>query len=218
MFLDTLVSASVLAADFSRLGDEVKRAEQAGVDMIHLDVMDGNFVSNLSFGAPVISSIRSITDLQFDTHLMVRTPHTLIKPIADAGADIITIHIESESNTKDTLQMITKMGKQAGLSIKPNTPIEDVYPFLDMLRLILVMTVEPGYGGQSFIPDTAQKIKGLHEYIKKNNLDTQIEVDGGINADTAKICIESGAEILVAGTYLFAADDFAKNVRALKGE
>jgi len=216
--LNTLVSASVLAADFSCLGDEVKRAERAGVDMIHLDVMDGNFVSNLSFGAPVISSIRPITDLQFDTHLMVRTPHTLIEPIADAGADIITIHIESESNTKDTLQMIKKMGKQAGLSIKPNTPIEEVYPYLDMLRLILVMTVEPGYGGQSFIHDTVHKIEGLHEYIKKNNLDTQIEVDGGINADTAKICRDSGAEILVAGTYLFAADDFAENVRVLKGE
>ncbi|NMB29934.1 MAG: ribulose-phosphate 3-epimerase [Clostridiales bacterium] len=216
--MNTLVSASVLAADFSCLGDEVKRAERAGVDMIHLDVMDGNFVSNLSFGAPVISSIRPITDLQFDTHLMVRTPHTLIEPIADAGADIITIHIESESNTKDTLQMIKKMGKQAGLSIKPNTPIEEVYPYLDMLRLILVMTVEPGYGGQSFIHDTVHKIEGLHEYIKKNNLDTQIEVDGGINADTAKICRDSGAEILVAGTYLFAADDFAENVRVLKGE
>lgn len=216
--MNTLVSASVLAADFSCLGDEVKRAERAGVDMIHLDVMDGNFVSNLSFGAPVISSIRPITDLQFDTHLMVRTPHTLIEPIAYAGADIITIHIESESNTKDTLQMIKKMGKQAGLSIKPNTPIEEVYPYLDMLRLILVMTVEPGYGGQSFIHDTVHKIEGLHEYIKKNNLDTQIEVDGGINADTAKICRDSGAEILVAGTYLFAADDFAENVRVLKGE
>ena len=168
--MNTLVSASVLAADFSCLGDEVKRAERAGVDMIHLDVMDGNFVSNLSFGAPVISSIRPITDLQFDTHLMVRTPHTLIEPIADAGADIITIHIESESNTKDTLQMIKKMGKQAGLSIKPNTPIEEVYPYLDMLRLILVMTVEPGYGGQSFIHDTVHKIEGLHEYKRTTSI------------------------------------------------
>ncbi|NMA79933.1 MAG: ribulose-phosphate 3-epimerase [Clostridiales bacterium] len=216
--MNTLVSASVLAADFSRLGEEVKRAEQAGVDMIHLDVMDGNFVSNLSFGAPVISSIRSITDLEFDTHLMVRTPHTLIEPIAQAGADIITIHIESESNIKDTLQMIKDLGKGAGLSIKPNTPIEDVYPYLDMLRLVLVMTVEPGYGGQAFITETVDKIASLNKYIKKNNLDTQIEVDGGINADTAKICRDSGAEILVAGTYLFAADDFARNVNALRGE
>lgn len=216
--MKSLVSASVLAADFSRLGEEVKRAQRAGVDMIHLDVMDGNFVSNLSFGAPIIKSIRSTTDLTFDTHLMVKSPHTLVESISDAGANIITIHIESDSDTRNTIEMIRGLGKQAGLSIKPNTQVEDVYPYLHMLRLVLVMTVEPGYGGQSFMPDTVQKIADLHEYIKKNNLDTQIEVDGGINADTAKICRESGAEILVAGTYLFAADDFAQNVRALRGE
>ena len=214
--MKNLVSASLLAADFKNLGDEVKRAENSGIDMLHLDVMDGIFVTNLSFGMPVIAALRDQTKMIFDTHLMTQDPYRLIESSVKAGSDYITFHSESDSDIKKTIELIKSYGVKAGLSVKPKTPIEDVYPYLDMLDLVLIMTVEPGYGGQSFMYDMLDKITKLRNKITEFGKDIIIEVDGGVNNETGKLCIEAGANALVAGTYLFGSDNMSNRAKLLK--
>ena len=201
------VSPSVLACDLSRLLDEVKSIESAGADMVHLDVMDGMFVTNISFGLPVIASLRKNTDIFFDVHLMIDRPERYVKRFIEAGADLVTFHVEASECPLETLKEIRALGKKAGLSVKPNTPVESIYPLLDECDLVLVMTVEPGYGGQAFIPETLDKIRALRAEIEQRGLDIDIQVDGGINAETAKLVKDAGANNLVAGSYVFKEKD-----------
>lgn len=214
--MSTIVSASLLAADFTDLKSEIKRTEQAGTDMLHLDVMDGLFVTNLSFGMPVIAALRPLTKMVFDTHLMTKEPHRLIEASAKAGSDYITFHIESDSDALETIRLIKSFGVKAGLSVKPKTPIEEVFPYLEMLDLVLIMTVEPGYGGQSFMADMLPKMTKLKEECERRGKELLIEVDGGVNDKTGAFCREAGANALVAGTYLYKSPDFAKSVKLLK--
>lgn len=197
------VSPSVLACDLSRLLEEVKSIESAGADMVHLDVMDGMFVTNISFGLPVISSLRKHVDIFFDVHLMIEKPERYVERFANAGADLITFHYEATEDPRSTLELIRKAGKKAGISVKPHTPIEVVYPLLNMCDLVLIMTVEPGYGGQAFIPEMLEKISALKAEIKSRGVTVDIQVDGGINAETAKLVKAAGADNLVAGSYVF---------------
>lgn len=197
------VSPSVLACDLSRLLEEVKSIESAGADMVHLDVMDGMFVTNISFGLPVISSLRKHVDIFFDVHLMIEKPERYVERFANAGADLITFHYEATEDPRSTLELIRKAGKKAGISVKPHTPIEVVYPLLNMCDLVLIMTVEPGYGGQAFIPEMLEKISALKAEIKSRGVAVDIQVDGGINAETAKLVKAAGADNLVAGSYVF---------------
>ncbi len=197
------VSPSVLACDLSRLLEEVKSIESAGADMVHLDVMDGMFVTNISFGLPVISSLRKHVDIFFDVHLMIEKPERYVERFANAGADLITFHYEATEDPRTTLELIRKAGKKAGISVKPHTPIEVVYPLLNMCDLVLIMTVEPGYGGQAFIPEMLEKISALKAEIKSRGVAVDIQVDGGINAETAKLVKAAGADNLVAGSYVF---------------
>ena len=197
------VSPSVLACDLSRLLEEVKSIESAGADMVHLDVMDGMFVTNISFGLPVIASLRKHTNIFFDVHLMIDRPERYVERFADAGADLVTFHYEASENPEKTLETIRALGKKAGISVKPTTPVDVVYPLLDKCDLVLIMTVEPGYGGQAFIPEMLDKIRALREKIEERGLDVDIQVDGGINAETGKLVREAGANNLVAGSYVF---------------
>ena len=214
--MKTLVSSSLLAADFTNLKDEIKRTENSKADMLHLDIMDGIFVTNLSFGVPVVAQLRKLTDIIFDTHLMTQDPIRLIEKFAKAGSDYITFHIESDSNISDTIKLIKSFGVKVGLSVKPKTPVEEVYKYLDELDLVLIMTVEPGYGGQSFMEDMLPKITKLKDEIKKRNLNTIIEIDGGVNDKTGKLCVQNGADALVAGTYLYASEDMQNRVKILQ--
>ena len=201
------ISPSVLACDLSRLAEEVKSIQQAGADMVHLDVMDGLFVSNISFGRPVISSLRKNSDMFFDVHLMIEKPERYVQRFADAGADMVTFHIEACEDCFAVIDLIHNAGKMAGVSIKPNTPVEHVYPFLGKCDMVLVMTVEPGYGGQTLIPHTLEKVKSLRGEIEKRGLNVDIQVDGGINAENAFDAISAGANILVAGSSVFKEKD-----------
>ena len=212
------ISPSVLAADFSRLGDEVKEVYAAGATMIHLDVMDGLFVNNISFGIPVIASLRKTSDIIFDVHLMIDRPERYIKQFSDAGADLITIHYEASEDVEGTLKAIRALGKKSALSIKPGTPVDAVFPYLPLCDMILIMTVEPGFGGQSFIYGMLDKMRTLREKIEREGLAVDIQVDGGVNEETAKLCREAGANILVAGSAVFRAQDKAAIIKALKGE
>ena len=197
------VSPSVLACDLSRLADEVKSIESAGADMVHLDVMDGSFVTNISFGLPVIASLRKNTDMFFDVHLMIDRPERYVQRFIEAGADLVTFHYEATDCPLNILFDIRKAGKKAGISVKPGTPVEVVYPMLDSCDLVLIMTVEPGYGGQAFMPEMLDKIKALRAEIERRGLDVDIQVDGGINAETGKLVRDAGANNLVAGSYVF---------------
>ena len=210
------VSPSVLACDLSRLLDEVKSIESAGADMVHLDVMDGMFVTNISFGLPVIASLRKNTDIFFDVHLMIDRPERYVKRFIEAGADLVTFHVEASECPLETLKEIRALGKKAGLSVKPNTPVESIYPLLDECDLVLVMTVEPGYGGQAFIPETLDKIRALRAEIEQRGLDIDIQVDGGINAETAKLVKDAGANNLVAGSYVFKEKDRKAAIDSLR--
>lgn len=201
------VSPSVLACDLSRLLEEVKSIESAGADMVHLDVMDGMFVTNISFGLPVIASLRKHTNIFFDVHLMIDRPERYVERFAEAGADLVTFHYEASENPEKTLETIRALGKKAGISVKPTTPVDVVYPLLDKCDLVLIMTVEPGYGGQAFIPEMLDKIRALREKIEERGLDVDIQVDGGINAETGKLVREAGANNLVAGSYVFKESD-----------
>ena len=212
------ISPSILSADFNQLGNEIKRLEEAGADMIHVDVMDGHFVPNLTMGPPVIKALRKHTKLPFDVHLMISPVHKYIKDYADAGADIITIHPETTDNLEDSIQHIKKLNKKIGISLNPETQIEVVKNFLEKIDLVLIMSVHPGFGGQKFIPKVLDKIKELKKIKDQQNLNFDIEVDGGINFDNNKLVIEAGANILVSGTTIFKNNkgDIKKNIDTLK--
>lgn len=211
------VSASLLGCDLANLSDEISRVKEAGADMIHFDVMDGSFVDNISFGIPVLNSISGLTDLTIDVHLMILHPLKYIDAFADAGADMITFHYESDDGVRETIDKIHYHGLKAGMSIKPSTPLAVVRPYLEYLDMILIMTVEPGFGGQGFIYNCVDKISDLRSFITHRKLPVDIQVDGGINAETAPVVREAGANNLVSGSYLFRAADMEKAVRILKG-
>ena len=212
------ISPSILSADFSQLGNEIKRLEVCGADLIHVDVMDGHFVPNLTIGPPVIKALRKYTKLPFDVHLMINPVHKYIKEYAKAGSDIITIHPESTENLKSSIKEINDLKKKAGVSLNPNTPIETILNNLNDIDLILVMSVFPGFGGQKFMPEVLKKIYELSKLRTKNNLNYKIEVDGGIDFSNSKKTIEAGADILVSGTTIFKENngDLKKNIEILR--
>ena len=214
----TKISPSILSADFSQLGTEIKKLEEGGADMIHVDVMDGHFVPNLTIGPPVIKALRNYSTLPFDVHLMISPVHKYIKDYADAGADIITIHPEATENLEESINLIKKLNKKIGLSLNPDTSINIIKKFLPSIDLVLIMSVYPGFGGQKFIPEVIDKIKELKNIKEKQNIKFDIEVDGGIDFNNSKLVVEAGANILVSGTTIFKNNDgdIKKNIETLK--
>jgi len=211
-----LIAPSLLSADFSRLKEEVKAVEEAGADLLHLDVMDGLFVPNLTFGPLVISAIRPHTNLPFDVHLMIVQPERYLKHFAEAGADLICVHAEATAHLHRAITQIKELGKLAGVSLNPHTPPEILDYVLELLDFVLVMTVNPGFGGQKFIPQCLPKIEKLKNTIVKRGLNTLIEVDGGINEKTSQLVISAGADILVAGSYIFEKEDYREAISILR--
>jgi ribulose-phosphate 3-epimerase len=212
------ISPSILSADFSQLGTEIKRLEEGGADMIHVDVMDGHFVPNLTIGPPVIKALRKQCSLKFDVHLMISPVHKYIEAYADAGADIITIHPEATDNLEASILKIKKLNKKVGISLNPESKIDLILNLLDQIDLVLIMSVNPGFGGQKFMPEVLDKIKELRKIQTKKNIDFDIEIDGGINFDNFKSAINAGANILVSGTTVFKSNDgdIKKNINLLK--
>ena len=212
------ISPSILSADFSQLGNEIKKLEEGGADLIHVDVMDGHFVPNLTIGPPVIKNLRKYTKLPFDVHLMISPVHDYIENYANAGADIITIHPEATKNLKESINLIKKFGKKVGVSLNPKTEIKTLIDEIDNIDLVLVMSVNPGFGGQKFMPEVLDKIKELKKIKDKGKYHFDIEVDGGINFSNSKIVLEAGADILVSGTTVFKENDgdIRTNIEKLK--
>ena len=210
------IAPSILSSDFSRLGDEIERMDKAQADYIHIDVMDGHFVPNISLGAPIVKSIRNRTDKVFDVHLMISDPKKYTPDFAKAGADLITFHLEADGDTDETIEIIKSYGIKVGLSIKPATPAEAVFEYLDKVDMILVMTVEPGFGGQSFMADMMPKVRTIREEIVKRGLNVDIQVDGGISQKTIKQAADAGANIFVAGSAVFNAPDAKQEIAKLR--
>jgi len=215
-----LVAPSILSADFSRLTDEIRRVEEAGADWIHCDIMDGHFVDNISFGPAVVQTVRKLTTLPLDVHLMIEHADHFVPRFVEAGANSMTVHVEPEAehDVGKTLRQIRAAHCRAGLTLNPATPFQLIEPFLGQIDLLLIMTVHPGFGGQSFRADQMSKVRRAHDWKTENNSNIDIEVDGGINRETARVAIEHGADVLVAGTAIFKARDYAAEIRALRGE
>ncbi|MCI6581971.1 MAG: ribulose-phosphate 3-epimerase [Oscillospiraceae bacterium] len=214
--MTTYISASILGADLLHLAEECDRLKANNVDMLHFDVMDGQFVNNISFGLPVLEKLSRYTDIFKDVHLMISDPLKYIPDFVRAGSDMITFHVESNSDADKVIETVKNSGVKCGISVKPGTPVETVYKYLDRVDMVLIMTVEPGFGGQGFIPETAEKIRTLRKYITDNNISIDIEVDGGINEKTVSVVREAGANVLVSGSYLFNASSMADAVASLK--
>tara|TARA_Y100001970_G_scaffold178517_1_gene217377 strand:+ start:46 stop:705 length:660 start_codon:yes stop_codon:yes gene_type:complete len=215
---DIKISPSILSADFSKLGSEIQNLEKAKADLIHIDVMDGHFVPNITIGPEVIKKLRKYTSLPFDVHLMIAPVDNFIKDFADAGADIITVHPEATDNLTETIKKIKSFGKKAGVSLNPETNVDKVINVLGMIDLVLVMSVNPGFGGQKFMGETLEKVKFLRKEIDKKKINVEIEIDGGINFDNAKLAREAGVNILVSGTTIFKQNDgdLKKNIKLLR--
>ena len=207
-----ILSPSILSADFCKLGEQIKEAESAGARYLHIDVMDGLFVPSISYGMPVIKSIRKCTDMFFDVHLMIEKPERYVQEFADSGADLINFHIEATDDVIGTIEKIRFLGKKVGITIKPATPAEAVEPYLHLVDMVLVMTVEPGFGGQKLIPECLDKVKEIRKMVKDKGLHTDIEVDGGIDAGNVHLALEAGANVIVAGSAVFK-NDVAENVK-----
>ena len=210
------ISPSILSADFSKLGEEVAAAEKAGAELIHIDTMDGHFVPNITIGPLVVKAIRGVTKLPFDVHLMIENPDKYIKEFADSGADLITVHEEASVHLHRTIQNIKECGAKAGVSINPGTPLCSIEPILPDLDMVLIMSVNPGFGGQKFIPGSILKIKQLKEMITERNLNIDIEVDGGVTVDNVSEVHKAGADIVVMGSAFYNSDDYAATVKAVK--
>jgi ribulose-phosphate 3-epimerase len=212
------ISPSILSADFSQLGNEIKRLEEGGADLIHVDVMDGHFVPNLTIGPPVIKALKKNCSIKFDVHLMISPVHKYIDAYADAGADIITIHPEATDDLSASIKKIKDLGKKVGVSLNPETKVSIIKDHLERIDLVLIMSVNPGFGGQKFMPEVLDKIKELKSIQKEQNIDFDIEIDGGINFENSKMAIEAGANILVSGTTIFKSNngDIKKNIDLLK--
>jgi ribulose-phosphate 3-epimerase len=212
------ISPSILSADFSQLGNEIKRLEEGGADLIHVDVMDGHFVPNLTIGPPVIKALKKNCSIKFDVHLMISPVHKYIDAYADAGADIITIHPEATDDLSSSTKKIKDLGKKVGVSLNPETKVSVIKDHLNQIDLVLIMSVNPGFGGQKFMPEVLDKIKELKNIQREQNIDFDIEIDGGINFENSKIAIEAGANILVSGTTIFKSNngDIKKNIDLLK--
>lgn len=198
-----ILSPSILSADFANLGRDILEAAKGGAKYLHVDVMDGKFVPSISFGMPVIKSIRSVSDIVFDVHLMIEEPIRYIKEFVESGADIITIHLEACEDVQATIDKIHEMGVKAGLSIKPGTPVESVLPYLDKVEMILMMSVEPGFGGQKYIEASTERIRQVRAMLDERNLSTDLEVDGGINVDNVSVVLDAGVNVVVAGSAIF---------------
>ncbi len=212
------ISPSILSADFSQLGNEIKRLEEGGADMIHVDVMDGHFVPNLTIGPPVIKALKKHCSIKFDVHLMISPVHKYIEAYSDAGADIITIHPEATDNLEESILKIKSLNKKVGVSLNPESKIDIIINYLNKIDLVLIMSVNPGFGGQKFMPEVLDKVKQLKEIQSQNKMNFDIEIDGGINFDNCKTVIEAGANILVSGTTIFKSNngDIKKNINLLK--
>jgi ribulose-phosphate 3-epimerase len=213
----TKIAPSILSADFARLGEEIKDVERGGADYIHVDVMDGHFVPNITIGPLIVEAIRPITKLPLDVHLMIENPDRYIQHFAQAGADIITVHVEACIHLHRTIQLIKDHGVKAGVVLNPATPVDTLQHIIDDLDMVLLMTVNPGFGGQKFIKQVLPKIYAVSEMAKSKGLSIDIEVDGGVNRETAKLCIEAGANVLVAGSAIYNEKDRAEAIRAIRG-
>ncbi len=213
------IAPSILAADLARLGAEVQEIREGGADYVHFDVMDGTFVPNISMGVPVLKSLRKATDMFLDAHLMVDRPGRYVEQFCRAGADLVNVHVEADNreNLLDALDRIRSLGRKTGVTLKPGTPAEAVLPYLDRVDLVLVMTVEPGFGGQRFMEDMLPKIRQIREWISERQLECELEVDGGVDAETAPLCIAAGADVLVAGSAVFGKEDRGAAIRAIRG-